>query len=103
MANKSFTLINANTSYDDVLSNQNNDKEIDWKNCFICQEQTDSQMVSPASKPDGNYEKIIDDIKRFQPFKPLSTKLLYQLSSENIVSYSFSFNSYFVHELLLNS
>ena len=86
MANNSFTLVSANSSFNEIQSGEKKFNKINWKNCFICQTNSHGQMICPAKKQDGNYQKIIDDIKRFKPFDKLSPQLSYQISSEKIVS-----------------
>ena len=71
MARRSFRLVkDIDTHFDSTRRSSNNEDEVEvkWTDCIICQEKSKKKLVCPTNNKHtaDQYSKLMQDVKRFQ-------------------------------------
>ena len=74
MARRSFRLVkDIDTHYDSTRRSSNNEDEVEvkWTDCIICQDKSKKKLVCPTNNKHNadlqhQYSKLMQDVQRFQ-------------------------------------
>ena len=91
MARRSFRLVkDLDIDFDSTHSGSNGKEEVEveWNDCFICQEKSTEKLICPANSKhvtdlQQQYSKLVQDVKRFETVESFSDPLKHLLGMEN--------------------
>lgn len=91
MARRSFRLVkDLDIDFDSTHSGSNDkdEVEVEWNDCFICQEKSTEKLICPANSKhvtdlQQQYSKLVQDVKRFETVESFSDPLKHLLGMEN--------------------